>query len=87
MRIRGEMKATLLEAMELISRMLDMLPLSMYRRRRRCVQHRFASPRLASPFLASSRLASPRLVTPCLVTPCLASPLLRGLTLGPTRTA
>ena len=85
MRIRGEMKETLLEAvrMELLSRMLNMLPLSMYRRRcRRCVQHSFASPRLASPFLASSRLASPRLVTPCL-----ASHLLRGLTLGPTRTA
>jgi hypothetical protein len=83
MRIRGEMKETLLEAVriELLSRMLDMLPLSMYRRRRR-VQHSFASPRLASPFLASSRLASPRLVTPCL-----ASHLLRGLTLGPTRTA
>ena len=62
MRIRGEMKETLLEAvrMELLSRMIDMLPLSMYRRRcRRCVQHSFASPRLASPFLASSRLASP----------------------------
>ena len=43
MRIRGEMKETLLEAVriELLSRMIDMLPLSMYRRRR-CVQHSFA---------------------------------------------
>ena len=39
MRIRGEMKETLLEAVriELLSRMLDMLPLSMYRCRRRRV--------------------------------------------------
>ena len=43
MRIRGEMKETLLEAVriELLSRMLDMLPLSMYRCRR-CAQHSFA---------------------------------------------
>jgi hypothetical protein len=44
MRIRGEMKETLLEAVriELLSRMIDMLPLSMYRRRCR-VQHSFLS--------------------------------------------
>ena len=59
MRIRGEMKETLLEAVriELLSRMLDMLPLSMYRRRRRCVQHSFASPRLAIPRLVTPRLS------------------------------
>ena len=60
MRIRGEMKETLLEAvrMELLSRTIDMLPLSMYRRRRRrCVQHRFASPRLAIPRLVTPHLS------------------------------
>ena len=63
MRIRGEMKETLLEAvrMELLSRMIDMLPLSMYRRRRRrvllttarsCRSPRHASARLGSPVWA-----------------------------------
>jgi hypothetical protein len=71
MRIRGEMKATLLAAvrMELLSRMLDVLPLSMYR----------LPPPLRS---AQLRLASPRHSSPLH-----ASPLLRGLTLGPTRAA
>ena len=64
MRIRGEMKETLLEAvrMELLARMIDMLPLSMYRCRRRllstacsCCSPRLASPRHASPARGSQR--------------------------------